>query len=154
MDLTKLYEILAETTVQLRKGPEVTEHESKDLHVVEIFDMPHVSEATKGLVQVDVELLVIGVDPVKAAAHRDELIAILRDYPEPQELKDGPSYITVGARIGDQGAAFCLFALGQVLGLWKVITPRMLGVTGEVARRAAGNGYVLIGSYDVRGHDG
>ena len=36
------------------------------------------------------------------------------------------------------------FALGQALGMWKVITPKRLGFTGAEADRLAGNGLVMM----------
>ncbi len=38
-------------------------------------------------------------------------------------------------------------ALGQVLGLWRVITPVDLGITGAKAMDAAGLGYVMLSGY-------
>lgn len=159
MDISRLHEILAETTCQLRKGeefegtPELVEQakrgeEIKGGGVLEIYAMPHESEAPSNLEKVDVEFVTIGVDRVTAETRKDELVALLNEYPNPDELAGGPSYISVGATIGDQGAAFQLFALGKVLGLWDVITPARLGVTDpETARRMAGAGYVMCTGY-------
>lgn len=148
MNLLRLHEILGETTVELRKAAEVVENEPKNgVRVMEIYAMPHESEATPDLEKVDVEFLVIGVKREAAERHRAELIEILNAYPQPDRLKEGPSYIEVGAQIGSQGAAFRLFALGKVLGLWKVFTPALLGVTGEQARRMAGSGFVMMSGY-------
>lgn len=146
MNLKRLYQILAETTAQLRKG-EVVEDEVRDgLNVRSIYAMPHESEAKPEIEKVDCEFLTIGVDKAAAERHKAELIEILKTYPN-DGLAGGPSYISVGAEIGDQGAAFQLFALGQVLGLWKVITPKMFGVTGEQSRQMAGNGFVMISGF-------
>lgn len=163
MDTNRLYEILAETTVQLRKGEVVegtpalvdalrTGDTDKPLPggVVEIYAMPHENEARNGIEKVDCEFLVIGVDKAKAEARKVELIALLKTYPNPERLAEGPSYIEVGAVIGDQGAAFQLFALGKVLGLWSVITPKTLGFKGEEARVMAGNGWVMMSGFDVK----
>lgn len=157
MNTEKLYAILNETTCQLRKG-EVLER-SPDLvavlqagadelpgGVAEVYAMPPASEA-QDVEKVDVEFMVIGVDKAKAVACRAELIELLREYPNPERLAGGPSYIEVGAAIGDQGAAFQLFALGQALGLWRVMTPATLGFVGEEARFMAGQGFVLISGY-------
>lgn len=158
MDLKKLYAILNETTAQLRKGevfegsPELVAQAKEGVSldkmqgggVLEINAMPHVSEAPDHLEAVDLEFLVIGVDRVKAEARRADLIAVLRTYPKPERLADGPSYIEVGAEIGDQGAAFQLFALGKVLGLWSIITPALMGIAGSEARQLAGQGFVMI----------
>ncbi len=143
MNLDRLYAILNETTCQLRKGAEVEERTEGAAKVKEIFAMPH-ADTVSDIEKVDMEFLVIGVDKAKAEARKDELISILKTYPQPERLAGGPSYIEVGGEIGDQGAAFQLFALGKVLGLWGVITPKSLGFEGEEARRMAGMGYVMM----------
>lgn len=145
MNLNRLYAILNETTVQLRKGAEIEERtEGSGLHVKEVFAMPPTDDpAATGLEKVDMEFLVIGVDKAKAEARKAELIDILKTYPAPDRLAGGPSYIEVGAEIGDQGAAFQLFALGKVLGLWGVITPATMGFKGQEARDMAGSGFVM-----------
>lgn len=157
MNLNRLYEILSDTTTLLRKGPVVhgdahlaqAINEGKDLSdapggVVTIEAMPHVDELQPGTELVDLELTAVGVDAAAAERHRDELVSILREYPMPDRLAAGPSYIEVGAEIGDQGAAFQLFALGKVLGLWGLVTPATLGLTGDEARSMAGRGFVMI----------
>jgi hypothetical protein len=157
MDIDRLYKILSETTIQLRKGEVVhgdkhlvdAINEGRDLDevpggVVTIDAMPHVSEAPPSMETVDLEFLVVGVDKSKAESNRAGLVEILNTYPQPDRLAGGPSYIEVGAEIGDQGAAFQLFALGKVLGLWDVITPAMMGFTGAEAREMAGRGFVMM----------
>ena len=162
MNLERLHEILSETTVQLRKGEVIhgdkplvdaikaakTDEDFKNLPggVVSIDAMPHHRDAATqnpGLEMVDLEFLVVGVDRAKAKVRKDELVSILKTYPNPERLADGPSYIEVGAQIGDQGAAFQLFALGKVLGIWDVITPTTMGFEGDEARMMAGNGFVM-----------
>lgn len=162
MDTERLHKILSETTVQLRKGevvtgtPELVEEfkslkpgdELKGGGVLEIYAMPHENEALPNIEKVDLSFLTIGVDRAAAEKHRAELVKIMQSYPSPERLQSGPSYIEVGAEIGDQGAAFQLFALGKVLGFWDVITPERLGLTGEAARSAAGAGYIMITGFD------
>lgn len=140
MDLLRLYDLLDEATIQLRKG-DVVEHRQGVTHV---YAMPPASEAPPGFELVDLEFILVGVDPAKAAARRDELVELLRDYPNPEHLAGGPSFIDVGAALGDQGAALQLFALGKVLGLWGVITPRAVGFDAAEARDLAGMGFVMI----------
>jgi hypothetical protein len=160
MNLDRLYEILNETTMQLRKGDVVhgDKHlvdaikDGRDLSkepggVVTIDAMPHVSEAKPDIEKVDLEFLVIGVDRAKAQAHKDELVSILKTYPEPERLASGPSYIEVGGELGDQGAAFMLFALGKALGLWDIITPASMGFDGAEARAMAGQGFIMISGF-------
>jgi predicted ATP-grasp superfamily ATP-dependent carboligase len=144
MDLNRLYEILAETTRQYGKGEAIISNGA----VTEIFDMPAVADAPTTIVKVDVVFMIVGVDKAKAEAKRDELVALLADYPEPERLAGGPSYIETGAVIGDQGAALCLYALGDVLGLWHLIVPATLGITDpEAARKLAGNGFVMMSGF-------
>lgn len=160
MDLNRLHEILSATTTQLRKGETIR----GDKHLVDAikagadcderpggiatFDMmPHTNEAPPELIKVDMEFLTIGVDKMKAESHKAELVEILKTYPRPDRLAGGLSYIEVGAEIGDQGAAFQLFAFGKVLGLWDVITPAAMGFTGEEARQMAGQGFVMMSGF-------
>jgi hypothetical protein len=147
--MEELYNILASTTIQLRKGDPITEERHNGINVVTINAMPHVSAAEMDdtIAIVDMELLAIGVDKAAAQDFKAELIALLDAWPDPEELANGPSFIAVGATIGDQGAAFQLFALGEVLELWKVVTPATLGLSGEKATAAAGLGYVMITGY-------
>ncbi len=100
---------------------------------------------------VDLVLLKVGVRAEIAEKHKASLIEFLRTYPQPERLAQGPSYIEVGAEIGDQGMALALFAVGHVLGLWKIITPMTMGVMGEDARQMAGAGFVMISGFDARG---
>jgi hypothetical protein len=147
MNLENLYDILSDCTIQLRKGAEVEERREGMLDVVEIFNMPH-EETMPNLEKVDMVFLTIGVDKEEAEKRKPELIEILNSYPDPKRLAGGPSYIEVGAAIGDQGAAFQLFALGKVLGLWEVITPKTLHITNEEqARQLAGVGMIMISGY-------
>jgi len=147
MDINRLHDILQSCTIQLRKGEELVEREQPGLKVTEIYAMPHEDNVRPDLERVDVEFVTIGVDKQRAERHRAELISILNTYPEPERLAGGPSYIEVGAAIGDQGAAFQLFALGKVLGLWDVITPSSLGMSGAEAQAMAGNGFIMITGY-------
>jgi hypothetical protein len=56
------------------------------------------------------------------------------------------SYIEVGGWIGDQSLAMQFMALGELLGLWRVMQPTMIGLDRheEVAQQMAGAGLVSI----------
>jgi hypothetical protein len=90
-----------------------------------------------------------GVDPVKFAA-----LIEAAEHGEFQEvsverLKAGPSYIELGAWLGDQTMALMFMALGEVLGFWKIISPTTLGVKDPaVAGDMAGRGFVMISGYN------
>ena len=79
------------------------------------------------------------------AAMAEELRAALTaEYPDQERLRGGPSYIEMGAALGDQGYALTLMGLGELAGLWTVIRPDTLGFQGEKAQQMAGNGMVMI----------
>jgi hypothetical protein len=79
-------------------------------------------------------------DPTK-----EELLALLKEhYPNYDRLQKGPSYIEIGAGLGDQGLALLLMGLGELVGLWKVMTPKCLGATKEQAEQLAGMGHIMI----------
>ena len=115
-------------------------------------DVNDTGEAPEGTEVVDCHVLV-AIDQAKAEQHREELVELLEQWPteawgQPTSpLSTGPSYIAAGAVLGDQTLAFIMFAVGKVLGLWGVITPKTLGLTGTEAGQAAGNGFVMMGPY-------
>lgn len=67
------------------------------------------------------------------------------EYPDVARLRGGPSYIEIGGVIGDQGLALRLIGLGELVGLWKAITPKTIGAEGEQAAQMAGSGFVMAG---------
>lgn len=161
MNLEKLHALLTECTQQFRKGevihgtPELVaaiERGDEELPggAVSFDMMPHTDEARPNVALVDCHFIKIGVDKAKAETLRSDLLELLADYPEPERLASGPSYIEVGGVIGDQGAAFQLFAVGEALGLWTVITPAKLGITGPMADQMAGRGYVMMSGYRAK----
>lgn len=164
MDVKRLHEILLACTAEFRKGAAATVNgiPSEDLEkdiataqasagagpvVAEVWAMPHVDDLPTGLKPVDVFFEIIGVDQEKAESFKDEIVSLLRDYPKPDRLAGGPSYIEVGGELGDQGMALRLFAVGEVLKLWTVITPTTLGLEGEQARTLAGRGLVMMSHF-------
>lgn len=146
-DVEKLCQILEETTQVFRKGEMVTKTKLENINKTDIYMMPHQSEAPATFQKVDCHFIVVGVDVEKAQNRREELIHILDNYPNPNRLAGGPSYIEVGGELGDQELTFMLFALGEVLNLWSVITPEKLHITGEDADELAGSGMIMISGY-------
>jgi hypothetical protein len=156
-----IHEILRKTCGQLRKGealegsPEmVAWAKAGDMEVeapggvLEVYAMPSDADpAFAEFEKVDLHFVTVAVNKQAAELERDNLIALLGTWPEPDVLAGGPSYISVGATIGDQGAAFELFALGKVLGIWDVITPEALGFEGREARHMAGSGFIMCTGY-------
>lgn len=54
------------------------------------------------------------------------------------------NYLETGAHMGDQGIALMTMGLGSLLGTWKLLTPAILGIDGELAQQMAGMGFVSI----------
>ena len=61
------------------------------------------------------------------------------------------SYTEVGGWIGDQGLALMLMGLGHVLGIWKIMTPKLLGLPDNLVMQMAGQGMVTIMPPPARG---
>ena len=68
---------------------------------------------------------------------------ILAGYPDIPALRQGPSYIKIGADLGDQEIGLRFIALGKLVGAWDVATPELFGFHGEEAKQMAGNGLVM-----------
>lgn len=129
--------------LQLRKGSEV---ETKN-GATHVFAMPHVDEAGD-LKQVDLHFIVIGVRQwLMTDENRSAFVRLCDSYPEPERFAGGPSYIELGGVFGDQGVALMFMATGEAFGLWKVITPKSLGIAGAEADQLAGSGMVLMSGY-------
>jgi len=54
------------------------------------------------------------------------------------------SYIQIGAWIGDQGLALMLMGIGQLLGLWQIMTPKMLGLPEDLVQLMVGQGMICL----------
>ncbi|THK37663.1 hypothetical protein EHS39_13590 [Ensifer sp. MPMI2T] len=145
IQIYRLHAILVDCTRQYRLHEKMVERDVGGMHVVTYEALPHASEAPPEHTVVNCTLLKVGVDRDKAESHRAELRQLIA--PMEPILKLGPSFITLGAEIGDQGAAFQLMALGHFLGFWRIVTPEDLGFTGAKAEQAAGLGYVMLAGY-------
>lgn len=160
MNVERLNALIQETTAPFRKGADViingkeaTAEQRKAIEekgldalgggVVEVFGMPPVDAMRPDVPRVDCHFIVVGVDKAKAEERKAELVSILKDWPN-DRLKGGPSYIEVGGELGSQDSALGLYALGEVLGLWQVVTPAKMGITGPEGDDLAGRGMVMI----------
>lgn len=91
---------------------------------------------------------VSAVNDPKADEMKALIAAHQSDY-EPVNPLDGEEhgYVELGAWLGDQGYAMMFMALGQILGLWKILSPyTMLGkdIPESMAMQLAGAGYITI----------
>lgn len=150
-DRDEMYRILSVCTTQVRKGDVLVQDDKHVYTITEIFDMPAEADIDNPneYTFIDCHFLKIAVHNSRAAQEKDNLIKLLDEWPNDQcVIAQGPSYIGVGGVLGDQGAAFMLFALGEVLGIWRVITPELLGMEGDQAHKAAGMGYIMCTGYN------
>lgn len=148
MDINRLHEIVGDATKSYRKGKAIAEREEGGIKVTEVYLMPPVEYDSPELRTIDVHFMEVGVNKKKAEKHRAELQAILEDWPEVGGLQKGPSYIEVGGIVDSQQVALQLFALGEALGFWKVLTPQRIGFTGAEADELAGLGFVMISGFN------
>ena len=82
---------------------------------------------------------------------KDELTVLIKshrgNYNE-VDLFDGKehSYIEIGGWIGDQGLALMLMGLGEILGIWRLMTPKTIfkNFPEDMQMEMAGNGYVTV----------
>lgn len=150
MDKARLMGVLNETTYLISKGP-VTRRSIGGMGVLLWGLLLSPSDPRVGtLQQVDCSFVCIGVDEEKATRVMDELISILDEYPNPRQLRDGPSYKHVAEVVGDDVTALRLFGLGQVLGLWSVLTPFDFDVEPVLVEEAAELGMVVISGYPAQ----
>ncbi len=53
-------------------------------------------------------------------------------------------YIELGGWLGDQGLALKFMGLGSLLGVFMLLTPKMMGVSEDLAMQMAGMGLVTV----------
>ena len=150
MKTEKLYRILQDTTRVYRKGKVVERKELGNIEVIELFGYDHTSEAPTedNYEKVDMIFVDVVVDKTRAEQYRADLEEILKQYPQPERLAGGPSYIELAPNLGmGQEGALRLMALGKTLGLWDVITAKTFGMDDAQAREMAGQGFLMISGY-------
>lgn len=103
---------------------------------------------------VSVHFFDVRVNKNGAEAIRSKLVEALNEWPEtdqfgntPGRLQDGLSYISIGSAVGSQELALQLMGVGEVCGLWAVITPATLRIEGAEAEDLAGRGFVMCDGY-------
>lgn len=148
--LRELEDYVLASTVVYRKGEPITYSTDGHLKVITIDAFPALPDGPLSVV--DCHFVSVGFTEALGqwdhAEFRARVLAaehgLYAEMPE-SVWSQGPSYITIGAWIGDQTTAFRVMACIQAHGLGHVITPATLGVTDEAAANAlAGGGYVLI----------
>lgn len=144
-DINEWMRALTTCSLLLRKGTVTTQTKEGGIEVITIDVMPHKDQLPHDPDRhiIDMVLCDVAVLKSRAEAARPEIIRLLESQ-DAALWAGGPSYITIGAALGDQGLAFKLMAVLKVLGMAEVITPMTFGVKGELATKAAGQGYVML----------
>jgi hypothetical protein len=145
------------STVVYRKGDVVTKENVGGVDVTTVDAFPPTPD--QGTL-IDVHFVTVGF--TEHAADRAGFLTVLRAAFGPGEFQDvtaarfteGPSYIELGAWLGDQTQALRLIALGAHYGLWDVFTPATFRLTGQAADRLAGNGMVMPAAVSPEVTDG
>ena len=144
--MNKLIDLITQSTVAYRKGEVMSTEEYPGLQVTHFYFMPSAGESKTTLV--DVHFFKVGLAPdVNVDDLKVKLVEALDEYPQPERLVGGPSYIESGAELGSQQIALQLYGLGELVGLWEVITPEKLHITGPKADELAGAGLVMMTGY-------
>jgi hypothetical protein len=150
IDTENLYKIIEKTTTVYRKGEPVEKRKVGSIQVTEIYRYRHTSEALTGddFDKVDMIFVDVMVDKKKAETCREDLAKILRNYPRPERLAGGPSYIELAPNLEmEQEGALRLMALGKTLGLWKIVSGKTFGMDDATTREMAGQGLLMISGY-------
>jgi hypothetical protein len=95
---------------------------------------------------------VVFFDVSQHDANADELRTLIVDSKEGEfgmtvNPFDGNehNYMELGGWIGDQGLALMLMGIGKILGLWSLLTPKMLpGIPDDLVMQMAGMGMISI----------
>lgn len=148
--MNALQDYLQRATTVYRKGDVVSfEPRGSHVDVVVIDAFPALPEGLT--TTIDCHYVHVGfTEALAELSHQEfyDLVASATEgvfqYMHISDWSSGPSYISIGAWLGDQTLAFQFMACVQAHGLGKVITPASLGVTGERGEAMAGAGYVLL----------
>lgn len=54
------------------------------------------------------------------------------------------NYIEIGGDMGDQGIALMTMGLGSILGIWQLMTPKMLPLPDDLVQQMAERGMITI----------
>jgi len=152
MNTDKLYGIIEETTRVYRGGEPEQTRRIGNIEIVEMFGYEHPDNAPTGdnFEKVDMVFVDVVVDKSKAEEHRDDLLKILEDYPQPERFAGGPSYTELSPNCGlGQTEGLRLMALGKVLGLWDIISGKTLGLDDAAVMEMAGKGFINISGYNI-----
>lgn len=152
MNARRLYEILQDATRVYRKGEAVERRQMGNVEVVEVFGYEHTDNASAedNFEKVDMVFVDVVVDKARAEQYRQSLINILEDYPQPEKLAGGPSYIELAPNLGmEQEGTLRLMALGEALGLWGVVSGKTMGMDDVTTMELAGRGFLMITGYKI-----
>jgi hypothetical protein len=147
MSLTALVYYVRRSTVVYRKGEVIKEQDG----AVTIDDFPAQPDTRQ---VVDCHFVTVGFTEYAPTWTHRQFYDTIAANPVGQwatipaeRFEGGPSYIEIGGWIGDQTLALQFMALGELHGLWQVMTPAVIGATGQMADELAGRGMIMINGF-------
>lgn len=150
MNVIKLKNLLNNTTAVLSNGA-LTDSYLLELGVPEVLlkNIPPKEEYVEEphLELVNCYLLSVAVSKFRAEEIRREFLDALDTGDSPDVLSTGPSYKHLVPLLGDAMSVLQLFAVGQCLQLWQVLTPEDFNIEPEARDAAALLGMVNITGY-------
>lgn len=153
MNTKKLYDIIEGSTKVYRKGETIQQKQVGNLQVTQVFGYESTEKAPKGnhVDKIDMIFVDVVVDKTKAEHYKSDLIKILKEYPQPDRLAGGPSYIELAPNLGmEQEGALRVMALGKMLGLWDILSGKTLGASDKETLEMAGSGFLMISGYEIK----
>lgn len=149
--LKRLGWIFAETSIPYRK---FNIWENKE-EVLKYYNYaPHISFAREDLKIFDYnDRWAVGVNMAEAEKHKIELTQIISDFDRSDLFRSGILSLEIGEIVGKGDYTIRLVALGAVLGLWDVISPRdylipcLQGLKGRLADIFERKGMIIVHNY-------
>jgi hypothetical protein len=148
--MATLVDYVEAATTVYRKGEVIKTSSIGEVHVLSIDLFPALPQDVT--TTVDCHFVTIGFTEALATLSHAEFYELVLSCAhghyqnmEQVDWSNGPSYIAIGAWIGDQTLAFRFMACVQAHGLGEVITPKRLHITDEaMADQMAGLGYIML----------
>lgn len=91
------------------------------------------------------DLIFFKVAKTNDAIKEEYLKLVEEEYPNWLDGREH-SYLEIGADVGDQGLGLMAMGLGEILGIWDLLTPNLLPISDDLKMDLAGRGMITIKS--------
>lgn len=142
----RLKEIIESCTQEFRPARELPYKNYWGVSL-KVEDLPCESKSDKKTAKIDCGFIIVGINQEIAMKNKKELEIILEEYFQ-KHLIHGPLFTEFSLILdGDQNLALRLFALGESLEFWRIVTPERLKLKEKEAEIMLSNGIVFIQGY-------